>query len=258
MTSQQPKRGFPWRAVCVGANLVSLAAVVVWIAVDPDFARVLHWQRVELGLRPGADALPLVRAWTHFGWQLLAIKGLVALGALSGLAAFVLLFVGPSRQRGARAWLTLITLCSAWLALGTGWEGFAWWAKQQRLKRELPAFIQAGKLLENRWPGQDGELAGFGAYNAYPIGAPSTLMMLQDPTAPDSAKFALVERSPSGGLRFALSGPERGDWLEWHPAGHAPQSFTGGLEDRHELVRSAALGDGWHLARYQPDFGDSQ
>ena len=82
-------------------------------------------------------------------------------------------------------------------------------------------------------------------------------MMLQDPTGPDSAEFSLIERDPSGGLRFALSGAERGDWLEWHPAGHAPQSFIGGLEDRHELLQAAALGDGWHLARYQPDHGDA-
>jgi hypothetical protein len=87
---------------------------------------------------------------------------------------------------------------------------------------------------------------------AYPIGSPTMLMMLTSPDVPDSkSTFTSVERDRKGALRFELVGDDPGTWLEWHPPGSAPSSFTGGLENSYALERNTALGKNWYLARYK-------
>jgi hypothetical protein len=249
-------RRFPWQRLLWALNVGALAVLAVWILSDADFGRTVHWQLVELGRRPGESALPLVRAWSRYGVPLAALKALFAVGLTTGFAALVLLFVGSARQRGLRSWLAVLTVCCVWLALGVGWSDLAWWGKQRRVAARLPEFERAAELLSGRWPGQDGEVTGLGPFNAYPIGRPTMLLMLSEEGADSGTRFSAVERADdAGGMRFALAGKERGDWLEWHPAGRGPSSFTGGLGDRHELLRAAPLGKGWHLVRYSPDFG---
>lgn len=251
-------RRLPWQRLPLAINVAALAALAAWILADADFGRTVHWLLVELGQRPGESAPPLVRAWSRYGASLLALETLLTIGLTSAIAAFVLLFVGPARQRGLRSWLALLTVCCAWLALGVGWSDLAWWSKQRRVAARLPEFERAAELLSGRWPGQDGEVSGLGPFNAYPIGRPTMLLMLSEEGADAGARFSAVERvDDQGGLRFALAGKERGDWLEWHPAGRGPASFTGGLGDRHDLLRSAPLEKGWYLARYSPDNGDA-
>ncbi|MFO0899801.1 MAG: hypothetical protein U0836_20415 [Pirellulales bacterium] len=252
------QRRLPWQRLPLALNVGALASLAAWVLIDADFPRTVHWLLVELGRRPGESGLALMRSWSRYGASLAALKALLAVGLTAGLAAFVLLFVGPARQRGLRSWLALLTVCCAWLALGVGWSDLAWWGKQRRVAARLPEFEQAAELLSGRWPGQDGEVTGLGPFTAYPIGRPTTLLMLSEEGADLGARFLAVERvADEGGLRFALAGKERGDWLEWHPAGRAPASFTGGLGDRHKLLRSAPLGKGWHLVRYSPDDGDA-
>lgn len=255
MTSETRPRGFPWIALLFLANVGALLAIAAWIARDPEFERIAHWQLVELGRLPGASALPLMRSWARLGPQLWALKGLLGVGLASLLGMLYVILLGPSPSRGARSWLILLTVCSVWLALAVGWTDLAWWGKQRRVAKQLAPFEHAAKLLNDRWPGQDGEIAGLGPFTAYPIGQPTTLLMLSDTSGP---KFSAVNRDPSGVLRFALSGADRGDWLEWHPASSLPVSFTGGLGDRHELLRSAALTGGWRLVRYAPDHCDAE
>lgn len=258
MTVAPPLQRLPWQRLALAVNLAALVALTVWALTDADFGRTVHWQLVELGRRPGESALPLVRSWSRYGLSLAALKALLAVGLTTGLAAFVLLFVGHARQRGLRSWLALITVCCAWLALGVGWSDLAWWGKQRRVSARLPEFERAAELLSGRWPGQDGEVTGLGPFNAYPIGRPTMLLMLSEEGTDVGARFLAVERGDDeGGLRFALAGKERGDWLEWHPAGRGPTSFTGGLGDRHALIRSAPLGQGWHLVRYSPGYSDA-
>jgi hypothetical protein len=87
---------------------------------------------------------------------------------------------------------------------------------------------------------------------AYPVGDPATLIMLTLPVMPrTSTSFGVVERGDTGAIKFQLVGPERNDWLEWHPEGEQPGDFVGGILDVYKLERSVALGDGWHLVRYK-------
>ena len=68
--------------------------------------------------------------------------------------------------------------------------------------------------------------------------------------------FAAIERSPEGALRFDLAGNDDDAWLEWHPPGSAPASFTGGLDTGYSLQRATQLGGGWFLVTYGTTTGN--
>jgi hypothetical protein len=137
------------------------------------------------------------------------------------------------------------------LGLAVSWQSLAAAGQQWRLGRQLDSFASLANHLQTEWPKSDSHLAGLGAFNAYPIGRPRTLLVIAAEQLADSSPIAAVERSDAGALRFELAGDEAGAWLEWHPPGSQPASFTGGLEDERQLIDAAALNDGWYLTHYE-------
>jgi hypothetical protein len=99
---------------------------------------------------------------------------------------------------------------------------------------------------------KDGETSALGAFLAYPLESPKTLLLLTEANVPGTdVAFTAVERSDDGALRFQLSRNETGTWLEWHPSHDAPRDFVGGLLQRFELDRFTQLGENWYLVRYE-------
>ncbi len=78
------------------------------------------------------------------------------------------------------------------------------------------------------------------------------MLLLITPWRPtDNMQTPAIERSDAGGLRFELVRRGSSAWLEWHPAGEQPASFTGGLEIPYDLTRASPLGNGWYLTTYR-------
>ncbi|WP_428306800.1 hypothetical protein [Lacipirellula sp.] len=248
-------------------NVALFVGAVAWIAYDPVVARHLAYEQDRLATthsvvlhdlghasvpaEPVATDSPHARALTII--VVLAAAGVVAVG-------LALLF-GPQRHRRLRSWLAYTALVAAWLGLAVSWRDVAWTGQRYRLGREVAAIEPIAAALRERWPKADGhEIPGLGPYMAYPPAGPRMLMLLhQVRAAGASNSISAIERSDAGGLRFELADGDAGAWLEWHPAGEQPASFTGGLQGSYELVRSSNLGDGWFLARYRvPAAGHTQ
>ena len=182
-------------------------------------------------------------------WLLNALAGVAI---LSGVGIFTGLFLGPPANRRVRSWFAVTLLAVMWLTLWTTWPDLLWRGQAFRLRGELADFQKVASSLEQDWPTSDGERAELGPFLAYPTNKPQVLMLLSNANVPGTnTSFSLVERSDLGALRFELAGDELGAWLEWHPAHDVPIGFVGGLLERHELVRFAALGNDWFLVRYK-------
>lgn len=226
-------------AVSVACTLFALA----WLFFDPLAPRTvatffdLHASSPAAALGAPGSQLLLIRA---LGALALATLVLVALG----------LFLGPPAHRGVRSWLAVTALVAFWLALAVTWQSLAAAGQAWRLRRQLDAFDALAHRLHADWPAHDGRVPGLGAFNAYPIGRPRTLLVIAADEQDAAAPVAAVERADDGDLRFELAGGETGAWLEWRPSGSPPASFTGGLDDRRELAGAVPLRPEWFLTRY--------
>ncbi len=178
------------------------------------------------------------------------LRALGVLGLVSIILIAIGLYLGPPAHRGVRSWLAITTVIAVWLGLAVSWRSLAAAGQEWRLGRQLDAFDALARQLQTQWPSSDDYLAGLGAFNAYPIGHPRTLMVIAAEQAGGSTPIAAVERSDAGALRFELAGDEPGAWLEWHPPGSRPTSFTGGLEDERRLNDAVPLDNGWYLTHY--------
>ena len=227
-------------------------AAVLWLFLDARFEASLDWWHFQNAAATPGEMLDYHMA--DWWWLRLRNSVLMVLIGMCGLAtvAMVLQFVfGTAIQRGLRAMMGLIMVVAIWLAIGTHWQDIVWQGKQYRLSQILTEFQVATEPLREQWPQQDGDLEGLGQFMAYPVGRPRTLLMLTMPQMKSfPGTFASVEGQPGGPFRFELVDQEEGDWLEWHPAGSYPATFTGGLGDLYRLKKSHALHDGWYLARY--------
>jgi hypothetical protein len=231
-------------------NFVAVAGVAAWILCDRSAAHLLGiatpapdttwFPKGESGGDVSRGAA--LRAGAALGAVGLAVISVVIIG--------LGLFFGPRPQRNLRSWLALTALLAAWMALATSREDLAWRGEVRRMRRQTPNFEPLAARLRADFPLCDGSLPGLGNFTAYPVGNPEMLLMFIAETPPGRATVAAVERSPAGALRFALASEQRGQWLEWHPAGSQPASFKGTLAE-YTLDRAAPLGDGWHLTRYQ-------
>jgi hypothetical protein len=144
-----------------------------------------------------------------------------------------------------------MALISAWLALLIYWQDIRWFGRTIALERRLPAFESVAERLRKDWPREDGVRPELGAFMAYPRGKPQTLLIVAHPRIPTGlTSFRAVERSNLGALRFQLTDVEDGIWLEWHPDTSTPDSFVGGLDDAHQLVRFQPMGLGWFVTSY--------
>lgn len=233
------------------ANVVALIGATAWIFVDPRVAQHLAAEEHKLTAPfqgPNAGVVDPVdptspRAFAITIIACIVLASLVALGAA--------LFFGPPERRRVRSWLGLTTLVALWLGLAVGWRDLSWAGTRWRLDRQLAAFQPLADELAADWPTDDGALPGLGQFSAYPVGRPRMLMLIAADPAATHAPIAAVERSDAGALRFQLAGQETGAWLEWHPAGSTPASFTGGLDDPHDLAKSAPLSEHWFATRYR-------
>lgn len=245
------KRRVTWWTAALFVHAGALVIVTAWILADPVFPREQFRQPIDFGfLRGGKWPPPLM--WSPPGVRPLLFKLWAATAILSGAAILLGLFVGPIRQRGVRSWLVVLTLCGCWLALGTSWPHVAWFGKRFRVAGGISQLERVAAELRSAWPSEDGVLPTIGPFQAYPLGKPLVIVLLSPSDRPlGRVQFTSVERSDEGGLRFRLSGPERGDWLEWHPPCGAPATFQGGLGKYHRLLRYSSIADGWYLARYR-------
>jgi hypothetical protein len=180
-----------------------------------------------------------------------ALVFLLLIGVISVITIAIALFIGPASHRRIRSWLGLMALIAGWLTLWTNWPEIAWLGQQRRLHAELAEFESIAFTHRSNWPTQDGEHPVLGPFMAYPVGRPTILLLLTPPESPRSGiKIAAIELHPNGGLCFQLAAAETGAWLEWHPPGKSPQSFTGGLLTEYRLERSTQIAPEWFLVRY--------
>jgi hypothetical protein len=241
------------------ANLALLAIAVTWIATDGQFMEPAGGTIESTAVLPaGANSSsPRVGVMTTTSMAPMSPERIRAFNALGTGAALTLaimlvgLFVGATRQRRLRSWLTFTAVVAAWLGLLVGWPELAWAGKTYRTRRVIDQFEPVAAALRENWPVADDYTELLGPFSAYPNGRPTILMPLLKPSARGShAPFGVIERSQLGALRFELLGPDAGAWLEWHPDGSKPASFTGGLETEYQLHRATPLVDGWYLTRY--------
>lgn len=149
--------------------------------------------------------------------------------------------------------LPAIVAMGVWLWLWPSKAETAVLRQSHRLAHVAEALTPLAQQLAAAWPESDGKLEGGGAFMAYPIGKPRTLIMLELPVLGAlPVSFAVVEGRPGGPIRFELTGLESGHWLEWHPPETRPRSFVGGLFELHRLEHFEPVGNGWYLVRYRP------
>lgn len=244
---------FAWHPAWVWvANLLLLVGCAVWIVADARFDSA--WQRWALDTGWSDDSSQLdeyvgrPELRTRLGGLWLLAAGLIA----SMLVVWLGIFLGSRVHRSLLAWMVAMSLTAGWLALFTGIEDLRWLGHRLRLGSYVASYEPIAELLKQDWPRQDGEHQRLGPYMAYPAERPAMLLMLAPPEMPPTGTtISAVERSSAGGLRFQLSGPERGIWLEWHPESWRPESFVGGLQESRTLEGFVDIGGGWYLARYQ-------
>jgi hypothetical protein len=231
-------------------NFLAVAALAVWIVGDRTAGQLLSIAAPA----PDTTWFPAVNASAARSRGAAAragvAMGLAGFGVISLFIFAVGLLVGPRLQRGLRSWLALTALVAMWAGLVASADDLTWTGERWRMRWQIPMFDSLAARLRTEFPVRDGRLAELGNFTAYPVGRPQMLLMFIVETPPGRATVAAVERSPAGALRFALASEQRGQWLEWHPAGSEPASFKGTLAE-YTLERAAALGDGWHLTRYQ-------
>jgi hypothetical protein len=176
-----------------------------------------------------------------------------ALLAISTFATmFISLFAGSRRFRLTRSWLLFTALACGWLGFLVGWPEVYWNGQQRRMRAVLIPAEELARHLDANWPAEDGNLTGVGPFLAYPIGDPTTLLPLQWAGFPKTRlRFAAIERTNEGALRFELSGSELGAWLEWHPDGREPATFVSGLDSTYTIIRQQRLAPNWFVVRYR-------
>ncbi|MHC2070569.1 hypothetical protein ACYFX5_24120 [Bremerella sp. T1] len=232
-------------------NAGILLLLAGWIIWDARFSSTWDHLQHELGLAGESSTLDEFANTFFIRWKIYSLAAIAIVSTLSLSALAVGLMFGGRGYRSLASWMVVLSLACGWLGLLAGWDEMIWVGKRLRIDSHVAAFEPIADSLRTTWPKHDGQQDHLGPFMAYPAGKPKTLILL---TTPEIAKsgptFSSVERSDAGGIRFQLSGNERGVWLEWHPDGNQPDSFVGGLLEPHHLLRSVPLGDGWYLARY--------
>jgi hypothetical protein len=230
-------------------SVAALMGIVVLAYLDARFVQTADKVQGLIWLFRDND--PFLQQPSSGSNRFVTLAMLCWVGAIGVLGIIFGLFIGPPAHRRLRSWLALTALIAGWLTLWTNWPEIAWLGQQHRLRAELARFEAMATTLRDDFPRQDGERPLLGPYMAYPIGRPTILLLLTPTESPHSGiHVAAIERHPDGGLCFQLSAAETGAWLEWHPPGRSPQSFTGGLLTDYRLQRYSQIAPEWHLVRY--------
>jgi hypothetical protein len=234
--------------------------IVWWISLAVAFAAIVWLFLDSLAAHAVALYTGQAATWAPGGVlnpsfaRMLAVKACAATAIVSLITVAATLLIGPPSQRGVRSWLGLMTLLAAWFTLAFAWQDIAWAGSCWRISDTIVHIEPIARQLNDAWPCEDGAVPGLGQFSAYPVGRPRTLLIIADDPIAVRPSIAAVERSPQGALRFQLAGKETGAWLEWHPAGSEPATFTGGLEDSQQLERSSQLAPQWFAVRYAPAY----
>ncbi|GAA4439420.1 hypothetical protein [Bremerella cremea] len=231
------------------AVLISLAG---WIIYDARVTATWNQLEFDLGLTSDVAAQDDTANWLLVRSKVVVLATIVTLSIISFVVMALGMVAGSRGYRTLASMMVVLSLTCCWLALVSNWEEMVWTGRRLRIDTHIAAFEPIVESLRQDWPSQDGDREELGPFMAYPADKPMTLLLLTTPPiADDGPTFSSVEKSPSGAIRFQLSGNERGVWLEWHPTDDVPASFIGGLQEPHHLQRAISLGDGWYLARYQ-------
>ncbi|PQO42130.1 hypothetical protein [Blastopirellula marina] len=233
-------------------NAAALLLLAGWIIWDARFSSTWDQLEYEFGLAPDTSKLDEFASTFLLQWKIYLLAGSLIVATVSLVLMTIGLTMGARGHRALSSWMVALSLGCCWLGLATGWSEMVWVGKRLRIDSHVAAFQDVTQSLKNDWPDQDGERPPLGPFMAYPAGKAKTLILLTTPELEQHGlTFSSIERSDHGGIRYQLSGNERGVWLEWHPDGQEPASFVGGLLEPHYLQRSVSLGDGWFLTRYE-------
>jgi len=232
-------------------NTGVLLLLAGWIVWDARFSST--WDHLELQMGWSEDGSNLDEFANSLAaqWKIFALGFMLVVGTVSLTMLALGMTLGSRGHRTLASWMVVLSLACCWLGLINGWDELIWTGKRLRIDSKVAVFEPLAQSLNQDWPQVDGQRDNLGPFMAYPAGQAKTLILLTTPPMAESGPtFSSIERSDAGGIRFQLSGKERGVWLEWHPPGNEPESFVGGLLEPHHLSRMVSLGDGWFLARY--------
>jgi len=235
--------------------MAALAVLVLWTAADPALVslldRLLNLPVVGIG----------ETAWlTQFGQLRLglfsALLGVVVLSFAGILIGMFRRSAQRSSLKSLRGLIALTAVVALWCGFTVNYDAIAWQGKRLRIAWRLGELETLAQPLRSTFPSADGELPHLGPFMAYPFGTPTVLILLKPPrVGSDELCVGAVQRGEQGDIKFQLTGPNGGDWAEWHPQSSQPRSFVGGLGDQHQLAASLRLGNGWYLARYRDPAG---
>lgn len=236
-----------YRGFAVGLLLVlhSVCAVglVTWNFLDPRLEPIQLWQVV---LDPNAAPLPPGAMWLF--------QASVWLSLATGLGLVTAVFWGPLACRSIKYAAALIVCCAVWLSVQHHWQQVSWWGHRQRIQPAVSFLEQIAADLTQDWPNGDGQHPRFGPFMAYPIGRPSTLILLKPAATSEHRMWlAAIDRDPRDGtLRFELSDGFQTLWLE-HPNSlePLPGSFTNGIGAQYDVETWIKVNPAWRLSRYR-------
>jgi len=238
-----------------GSQLAALVVLVLWTAADPALVslldRLFHVPVIGINYSD----------WVaRFGQLRLMLATVLLSVAAFSFAAILIGMFGRSAERSSlkslRGLLALTAVVALWCGFAVNYDAIAWQGKRVRVAGKIAELETLAQPLRSTFPSADGELPHLGPFMAYPFGTPTVLILLKAPCIGSGELcVAAVQRGDQGDIKFQLSGPDGGDWAEWHPQSSQPRSFVGGLGDRHRLARSQRLGNGWYLARYHDPAG---
>ncbi len=183
-----------------------------------------------------------------------ASQGAAQLGyLLAGLTlvfAASAVFFGRGRERLALLVFGLF-LAMGWGLLGTNGDVIRLRGQSAELAQHAESVGEFAQQLNHAWPSQGGEIAGFGAFLAYPYGEPRTLLMLGDTYIPNTTlRVAVVERTPGQAIRFQLTGDAPDVWFECRTTETAPTAFRGGLQQLHTPTSDFEIDAKTFVVRY--------
>lgn len=183
-----------------------------------------------------------------------ASQGAAQFGNLLACLTLVLVaaaaFWGRGRERLALPVFGLL-LAIGWGLLGTNWDVIRLRGQSAELAQYAESVSEFAQQLNDAWPDQGGEIAGFGAFLAYPYGEPRTLLMLGDAQIPNTTlRVAAVERTPGQAIRFQLTGDTPDVWFEWRTAETSPTAFQGGLQQLHTPTADLEIAAKTYVVRY--------
>lgn len=232
------------------SQLVGLTALVLWTAADPVLISLLD--RLFNLPAVSVDAADWIARFGQLRLGLIA--ALLSVVAISFVGILIGMF-GRSVQRSSlkslRGLIALTAIVALWCGFAIHRDTIAWQGKRLRIAWRIGELETLAQSLRTAFPDSDGELPRLGPFMAYPFGTPTVLILLKPPSL-GSGELCVgaVQRGDQGDIKFQLTGPDGGDWAEWHPESSQPRSFVGGLGDHHQLATSLRLGNGWHLVRY--------